>query len=207
MNGKIHKTNYFLLFILFFLYGISLACEILYIKDYKDDDDKNKLLFYFFIGDLIILIIIIILSLCFGFYSLYFSSKEKLLYYVIILFIFLLLQSPILFFLYLEINEHLVEKNKIPILINFISISLQIFFCILHSVLCIAERQMIIKEIINSPLNYVDENMTEDIYKNILSQSLNPEDKRLKENLQKFLNKKRNESIFSNSSTSSKETN
>ena len=202
MNGKIHKTNYFLLFILFFLYGISLACEILYIKDYKDDE--NKLLFYFFIGDLIILIIIIILSLCFGFYSLYFSSKEKLLHYVIILFIFLILQSPILFFLYLEINEHLVEKT---ILINFISISLQIFFCILHSVLCIAERQMIIKEIIDSPLNYVDENMTEDIYKNILSQSLNPEDKRLKENLQKFLNKKRNESIFSNSSTSSKETN
>ena len=200
MNGKIHKANYVFLFILLVLYGTSLLCEILYIKDNKDDDEKNELLYYSYIIDIAVLIIIIFLSLCFGFYSLYFSSKERLLHYVITLFIFLLIQLTLSVFLYFEINDTIISTDKISVKINFVSISLQIFLCLIHSILCFVERHMIIQEIKDSPLNYVDENITEDIYKSILSQSQNPEDKMLKENFQKFLSINRKDSINSNSS-------
>ena len=42
------------------------------------------------------------------------------------------------------------------------------------------QRSKLLQEIKESPLNYVDEYMTEDIYTNILKQSLNPGNSELK---------------------------
>ena len=62
---------------------------------------------------------------------------------------------------------------------------------------------MLIKEIEESPLNYVDETITEEVYNSILSQCLNPDDKKLKKEFQKKMKKRKiqisNLSLNSNS--------
>lgn len=195
MNTAIHIANYFLLFSLKILYILSIICEIKYIKK-----NNHELLFYLYIIDLSILGIVFILSFLFGFGSLYFSSKEKLLHYIITLIFIFLSQSGMIIFLFLK-------KIYEDELINFISIGIQVFFCLLNLILSIIERAKLIQEIKESPLNYVDENITEDMYKNILSQSLNPENAELKENFKKYISKKRNSSTNSSNTVSSNQTN
>ena len=71
---------------------------------------------------------------------------------------------------------------------------MEIFLLTLSFILCLIQRNQLIKEIKESPLNYVDEYMTEDIYKIILSRSLNPENKELKNDLIKQLELRKTES-------------
>jgi hypothetical protein len=62
---------------------------------------------------------------------------------------------------------------------------------VLNLISSIYERNKLIKEIEESPLNYVDETITEDIYNSILSQCLNPEDKKLRKEFQKTIKKRK----------------
>ena len=56
-------------------------------------------------------------------------------------------------------------------------------------VLSIIERNQIINEYTNTPLSQINENISEELYKNILSQSVNPNDKKLEEEYKRIINK------------------
>ena len=187
MNECLKIVNLIILFILLTLYICLIISEIIYLIDKKE---VKNIIYYILLIDIIITSISIFITLLLGFLSLYFSSKDKLLIFLIITFIFLLTKilSSIIIYLKEDINF---EYSIINII--FCIIISEIFLLILSFILCLIQRNQLIKEIKESPLNYVDENMTEDIYKIILSQSLNPENKELKKDFIKQLELRKNE--------------
>ena len=182
MNLFITILNFSLLTILLALYISSIVFEIIYFLH----NNKNDFLFYLFISDSITSFLMIFITLLFGFVSIYDSSKDKLLYYILIVsFIFCLKIA-----LFILFSTKL--KNKIDeIKIIFIITSTQIIIIFINIISCLCERCRLIQELEEAPLNYVDENITPELYNSILSQCLNPEDKKLKIDFQKKLRKKK----------------
>ena len=188
MNECLKIVNLSILFILLTLYICLIISEIIYLIDKKE---VKNIIYCILLIDIIITSISIFITLLLGFLSLYFSSKDKLLIFLIITFIFLLTKilSSIIIYLKEDINF---EYSIINII--FCIIISEIVLLILSFILCLIQRNQLIKEIKESPLNYVDEYMTEDIYKIILSRSLNPENKELKNDLIKQLELRKTES-------------
>ena len=198
MNECLKIVNLSLLFILLTVYICLIISEIIYLIYEKE---IKKITYYILLIDIVITSISIFVTLLLGFLSLYFSSKDKLLIFIIITFFFLLSKifSSIIIYLKQDINFEFTVIN----IIFWIIIS-EIFLLILSFILCIIQRNQLIKEINESPLNYVDEYMTEDIYKIILSRSLNPENKELKNDLIKQIELRKNESSRLSSTNSMK---
>jgi hypothetical protein len=182
MDGWSTTINFMLLTILLILYFSSLACEIFYFTNGIKDFD---FLFFLFVFDSIFSLIMIIITILFGFFSIYFSLRDKLYIYIIILSFALFIKS-IYFILYC-----LEYKNNNGKIILFIIYIIQLIMKVLNLISSIYERNKLIKEIEESPLNYVDETITEDIYNSILSQCLNPEDKKLRKEFQKTIKKRK----------------
>lgn len=184
--------NFMLLTILFFLYITSVIFDIL-----KCTNEEQDFLFYLFIFDSIFSIIMTLLTLLLGFVSIYFSSKEKLLIYIIILCIAFCIKSIVFILLYRNIT------NINDVLLIFIISIIEIVIIALNFISALYERNLLIKEIEESPLNYVDETITEEMYNSILSQCLNPDDKKLKKEFQKKMKKRKKQishlSLTSNS--------
>ena len=140
--------------------------------------------------DLIITLVITLLILLIGFPSLFFLSTEKLCFYSIAEIIFIIEKIFSFIILYLKEDINL-DYNIINII--FYMFSSQIIISIISFILCLVQRRELIQELKESPLNYVDEYMTEDIYTSILQQSLNPENFELKKDLQKKLELRKTE--------------
>ena len=131
----------------------------------------------------------IIINLLLGFISIYYSSKDKLYLYIIILFFVLIIKIIFVILLFNIVKD---IKNILLIIIIFI---IQIVIILLNFISSLFERNELIKELEESPLNYVDETINEDMYKSILSQCLNPEDKTLKKEFKKKLKKRKKEML------------
>ena len=183
MNGILTTSNFSLLTISLLLYSSSLITEIIYLMHNASD-----FTFYLFLIDSIISLLMILITLMLGFVSIYYSSKNKLFWYLIILF-FILGFKIVLFFLILK---EMKANNDNDIRIIFIITSTQIIIIFLNFISSLIERCKLIQEIEESPLNYVDENITPELYKSILSQSLNPDDKKLKNDFHKKFKKRKN---------------
>jgi hypothetical protein len=183
MNGILTTSNFSLLTISLLLYSSSLITEIIYLMHNESD-----FTFYLFLIDSIISLLMILITLMLGFVSIYYSSKNKLFWYLIILF-FILGFKIVLFFLILK---EMKANNDNDIRIIFIITSTQIIIIFLNFISSLIERCKLIQEIEESPLNYVDENITPELYKSILSQSLNPDDKKLKNDFHKKFKKRKN---------------
>ena len=187
MNGILTTSNFSLLTISLLLYSCSLIIEIIYLMHNESD-----FTFYLFLIDSIISLLMILITLMLGFVSIYYSSKNKLFWYLIILF-FVLGFKVVLFFLILkEMKDNNNNDNDNDIRIIFIITSTQIIIIFLNFISSLIERCKLIQEIEESPLNYVDENITPELYKSILSQSLNPDDKKLKNDFHKKFKKRKN---------------
>ena len=196
MNGILTTSNFSLLTISLLLYSSSLITEIIYLMHNESD-----FTFYLFLIDSIISLLMILITLMLGFVSIYYSSKNKLFWYLIILF-FILGFKIVLFFLILK---EMKANNDNDIRIIFIITSTQIIIIFLNFISSLIERCKLIQEIEESPLNYVDENITPELYKSILSQSLNPDDKKLKNDFHKKF-KKRKKYLSKKAKISSKKT-
>ena len=194
MNEYLIIFNICLLFVLLLLYICSIIFEIYYLIK----DKILKILFYFLIFDIIITSITIFITLLLGISSLYYSSKDKIYIYVIILFFFIFEKIFSIIILYKKGDINFTYSIKDII---FYIISFQIILLIINFISCLIQRKQIIKEIKEAPLNYVDQNITEDIYNNILTQSLNPDDKKLKVDFKKKIELRKNASSRFSSST------
>jgi len=185
MNGILTTSNFCLLTISLLLYVSSLITEIIYLIHNESD-----FIFYFFLTDSIISSLMIFITLILGFVSIYYSSKDKLFWYIIILIFVFGLKIALLFLILKEMKDK--NNNDKYIKIIFIITSTQIVIIFLNFISSLIERCMLIQEIEESPLNYVDENITPELYQSILSQCLNPEDKKLKNDFQKKFKKRSN---------------
>ena len=183
MNGILTTSNFCLLTISLLLYIGSPIIEIIYLIY-----NESNITFYLFLIDSIISSIMIFITLILGFASIYYSSKNKLFWYLIILF-FVFGFKVALFFLILK---EMKDNNNNDIKIIFIITSIEILIIFLNFISSLIERCKLVQEIEESPLNYVDENITPELYTSILYQSLNPEDKKLKNDFHKKFKKRKN---------------
>lgn len=183
MNGILTTSNFCLLTISLLLYIGSPIIEIIYLIY-----NESNITFYLFLIDSIISSIMIFITLILGFVSIYYSSKNKLFWYLIILF-FIFGFKVALFFLILK---EMKDNNNNDIKIIFIITSIEILIIFLNFISSLIERCKLVQEIEESPLNYVDENITPELYTSILYQSLNPEDKKLKNDFHKKFKKRKN---------------
>ena len=198
MNGILTTSNFGVLTISLLLYASSLITEIIYLIN-----NESGFTFYIFLIDSIISLLMIFITLMLGFVSIYYSSKNKLFWYLIILFFVWGFKVVLFFFILKEIKDNGYNNNDIKII--FIITSTQIVILFLNFISSLIERCNLIQEIEESPLNYVDENITPELYKSILSQSLNPEDKKLKNDFHKKF-KKRKKYLSKKAKISSKKT-
>ena len=196
MNDCLKMFNIILLFLLLILYICSIEFESFYLIL----NDCKNFFFYFSINDLIFSIIMIIITLLLGFSSIYYSSKGKIFIYLIAL-IFFIFEK--IFFIVILYKREDIRFEFTFINIIFFLISGQIILLLLNIFLCILQRNKIIKEMKEAPLNYVDQNLTEEMYKNILTQSLNPEDQTLKLEFIEKLQQRKSSSRYSSSSLKS----
>ena len=187
MSECLKIINLFILFILIALYISSIISEIIYLIE---DEKKIIFTFYILLVDSIITLIVIILIIFLGFPSLYFLSVEKLFIFSIIKLFFLV--EKIISFIILYLKEDISFDYNIINIIFYI-FSSQIIILIISSILFLVQRRKLLQEIKESPLNYVDEYMTEDIYTSILKQSLNPGNSELKKDFLKKLELRKTE--------------
>ena len=155
-----------------------------------NDKNKHLIILIAFILDSSNSFIMIIITIILGFISIYSSSKDKLFVYIIISFIEFLITIIFLIILVNVIKD--IDKSKVLIIIILIIYNIKILILFFNIISSIYERQKIIKEIEESPLNYVDETITEDMNNSILSQCLNADDKKLKKEFKKKLKKRKN---------------
>ena len=196
MNDCLKMFNIILLFLLLILYICSIEFESFFLIL---SNNKN-FIFYFSINDSVFSIIMIIITLLLGFSSIYYSSKGKIFIYLISLFFFIFEK---IFFIVILFKIEDIKFKFTFINIIFFLISGQIILLLLNIFLCILQRNKIIKEMKEAPLNYVDQNLTEEMYNNILTQSLNPEDQTLKLEFIEKLQQRKSSSRYSSSSLKS----
>ena len=198
MTECLKITNICILILLTALYISSIISEIIYLVNNKEN---IAFTFYIILIDLILTTITVLNVFLLGFPSLCFLSIDKLVTYSTIK-IFIILEK-IFSFIILFLKENInLDYNLINII--FYIFSIQIILSIINIILCFVLRRKLIQEIKESPLNYVDEYMTEDMYTSILKQSLNPENYELKIDFQKKLELRKNESSRFSSTNSLK---
>ena len=189
----IHKVNITLMILLMTIdlaliafYGVKIY-EIFQSKTTVSSDDNSDLIVCFL--SLILNIISVIITLILGCHALVFQILNNLLAYVLVSPIFYLATESICLFNFFELFE---SQNKIQITeIIIITInSLKCLFGTISVILCCIERNQIIKDLKDSPLNLIDESITESLYKNIIGQSQSPGDPKLTKEYKNLTKKK-----------------
>jgi hypothetical protein len=127
-----------------------------------------------------------------GIHSLYFKVLSRMLWFIFysLIMIFYLIAIMITTYVF-EMSK---ENNDSEEIKNFLKLKkIMIFLCIVKcifylvsSVVTWIERKKIMKEINDSPFNIVDEEFTEQMYKNIIDHSLNPLNKNAKEEFNRY---------------------
>jgi len=188
MNDCIYKTNMCLMGFLFIISIISLIIVIINIYyDFKLGKNKlNDYIVYLKFFNIIIDILIAIIILFIGVNSLIYSSSHKLKFYMELLLIFIIIEIIIEYFYF---NNYLKIKNIQINSLNIMTI-IQIFVEILNIIFGYFEYSILIKDIEDCPLNKVDDEITEDLYKNIILMSKDPNNKSLQKNYEKLRNEK-----------------
>ena len=189
MSKVIHTLNLYIMIINIFLYISSIVLFSIIIKDYLNDiyykPRITMIADYVFVSSYLLLLLNTII---FGLYGLTFAIPYKLLIYTLMsLFFFIVIISMLIVgFLHKAFDLDSLGKlgwgaascGGVSLLLLLISV-----------VLSIIERNQIINEYTNTPLSQINENISEELYKNILSQSVNPNDKKLEEEYKRIINK------------------
>ena len=174
------KSMYMLLFISLSCYGLSLSIYlIIYFKEFVQNNtinnNKNKLEYIgktFIVTNIIIIIFIFISTTFFACCFNSFLTQGYLLFFIISLIVMLIFELPSSFIL---LENILYNKSQLvlKILLNFILNIIEIICGFVSIIISISLRNLLIEEIEQSPLNFVDLNMTENIYNNIMKKSGN----------------------------------
>ena len=194
-----NKCYKIIIFILLCILIISHICSIIIESIYLSDDNeiKNEILFIL-ISDITFSTLIIIINGYLLYTALYFFSKNQILLFLIMIFIFLIIKVFILIMLIKNGNISF-ELSHISLIIYIIYS--QVFLLFITLIFGLFYRYKFNKEIDESPLNRIDEYITEEMYNNILTQSLNPNDKELKRHFKKQFEQRKTENLYGSSSS------
>ena len=194
-----NKCYKVIIFILLCILIISHICSIIIESIYLSDDNEIKnVILFILISDITFSTLIIIINGYLLYTALYFFSKNQILLFLIMIFIFLIIKVFILIMLIKNGNISF-ELSHISLIIYIIYS--QVFFLFITLIFGLFYRYKFNKEIDESPLNRIDEYITEEMYNNILTQSLNPNDKELKRDFKKQFEQRKTENLYGSSSS------
>ena len=176
-----------LLSILIILCILSIIFESIYLKG---DDTIAKIILNILVSDIIFTAFIIIINSYLIYTSLYYFSKNQMYIFLALMLIFLSIKLCLLLLLvkYENIRFQFSYLNMSVFIIFF-----QMVFLLATFVFGLFYRYQLNKELEESPLNKVDEFMTEEMYRNIIRQSLNPNDISLKKDFEKQFEQRKTE--------------
>ena len=181
-----------IIIILLFFLILSYICSIIFEFRclMRGDDSKNNTL-SLLITDIIITIFIIIVNVYLIYNAFYYFSQKQLYIFLLLIAIILIVKIFILIMIVISVNITL-EYSDFNMIV-FLTFGQSCFLFILF-IFGLVYKCKLSKELDESPLNRVDEFITEDMYKNILTQSLNPNDKKLKKDFKKQFEQRKTES-------------
>jgi hypothetical protein len=177
---------------------IEIACTIIYIMILFDtlglEGDTELINYYYFMNllysSLCLALEVVAMSIVviFGIHSLYFKVPQRLVWFIICSLVIPLLIWILYLVDFLNDRTHdmktlipygmlrVMDLKQIIFILSFIKSG----FYFSSAFVTIYQRKMILKELNQSPLACIDETLTEEIYKNIIDQSKNPDDNTLK---------------------------
>jgi len=167
-----------LLSILIILCILSIIFESIYLNG----DDNNKIIKNILISDIIFTSFIIIINPYLIYASLYYFSKIQMIIFLAEMLTFLTIKLCLLL---LIINNGNISFDFSYLNMSVFIIFAQIVFLFATFIFGLFYRYQLKKDLEESPLNKVDEFMTEEMYRNIIRQSLNPNDITLKKDFEK----------------------
>ena len=176
-----------LLSILIILCILSIIFESIYLKG---EDKIANIILNILVSDIIFTAFIIIVNSYLIYTSLYYFSKNQMYIFLALMLIFLSIKLCLLLLLvkYENIKFEFSYLNMSVFIIFF-----QMVFLFATFVFGLFYRYQLNKELEESPLNKVDEFMTEEMYRNIIRQSLNPNDITLKKDFEKQFEQRKTE--------------
>ena len=176
-----------LLSILIILCILSIIFESIYLKG---EDKIANIILNILVSDIIFTAFIIIVNSYLIYTSLYYFSKNQMYIFLALMLIFLSIKLCLLLLLvkYENIRFEFSYLNMSVFIIFF-----QMVFLFATFVFGLFYRYQLNKELEESPLNKVDEFMTEEMYRNIIRQSLNPNDITLKKDFEKQFEQRKTE--------------
>ena len=176
-----------LLSILIILCILSIIFESIYLKG---EDKIANIILNILVSDIIFTAFIIIINSYLIYTSLYYFSKNQMYIFLALMLIFLSIKLCLLLLLvkYENIKFEFSYLNMSVFIIFF-----QMVFLFATFVFGLFYRYQLNKELEESPLNKVDEFMTEEMYRNIIRQSLNPNDITLKKDFEKQFEQRKTE--------------
>ena len=168
-----------LLSILIILCILSIIFESIYLSG---DDKITNIIMNILVSDIIFTAFIIIINSYLIYTSLYYFSKIQMIIFLVVMLTFLLIKLCLLLLI--------IYNGNISFDFSFLNMSVFLIFAqivILFAtfIFGLFYRYQLNKDLEESPLNKVDEFMTEEMYRNIIRQSLNPNDISLKKDFEK----------------------
>jgi len=176
---SLKKSIYIFLFVLLVCYGGSLAIYIcLYFGEFRNNNSENNtnnnIIDYigntFIFTNMIVFSIIFVSTTLFACYFNSFLSQGILLFYIITLIIMLIFELPSFFIILEYIIENKQQLLTIIVIIFFLNI-IEIISGFASILISISLKIILIKEIEQSPLNFIGLDMTEKKYNKILHKS------------------------------------
>ena len=176
-----------LLSILIILYICSIIFESIYISG--NDKIKNIIL-DLLVSDIILSTFMIIVNSYLIYTALYFFSKNQMVLFLVLMIIFLLIK---LFLVLIITNNEKISLEYSYINMAIFIIIAQMGFQFITFIFGLFYKYQLNKDLDESPLNRVDEFITEEMYRNILRQSLSPNDVTLKKDFEKQFEQRKSE--------------
>ena len=161
---------------------ILCILSIIFESIYLNGDDNNKIIKNILISDIIFTSFIIIINPYLIYASLYYFSKIQMIIFLAEMLTFLTIKLCLLL---LIINNGNISFDFSYLNMSVFIIFAQIVFLFATFIFGLFYRYQLKKDLEESPLNKVDEFMTEEMYRNIIRQSLNPNDITLKKDFEK----------------------
>ena len=176
-----------LLSILIILYICSIIFESIYISG--NNKIKNIIL-DLLVSDIILSTFMIIVNSYLIYTALYFFSKNQMVLFLVLMIIFLLIK---LFLVLIITNNEKISLEYSYINMAVFIIIAQMGFQFITFIFGLFYKYQLNKDLDESPLNRVDEFITEEMYRNILRQSLSPNDVTLKKDFEKQFEQRKSE--------------
>ncbi len=184
MKFSLYKGNFFIMgFLMFLSFTSMIVSSVIIYKKFEFNESNGIHLSIVFLN-IIFDFIIVVIILLFGIHSLIYSSISKLEIYV--KFLFLIISLEIIMEICYFFNNSEITNVKLGKNLLFIITCFKIIFRFINIIFIIKEKNKLNQEIKSSPLNNIDDFISEDLYYNIIKMSKNPNDMSLIKDYEKL---------------------